>query len=130
MEEALRSLIVGNAGVAALVGNRVYWGQAPQSVNADFINLYVVSGLREYTMAGVDGLRATRVQVDCWSSKYSTAKQLSRAVATAISGYKGTPTGATFQGVFIDTERDFNGPDVGETVTRFRTSFDLEIWHS
>lgn len=129
MEEALRSLIVSDAGVGALVSTRVYWRQAPQSVDADFINLTRVSGQRDYHMASPSGLENSRVQADCWASSYSAAKAIARAVANAVSGYKGTVGGKRLQGVFIDSERDDDFETTGGRETRFRTSLDLILWH-
>ena len=129
MEEALRALIVADSGVTDLVSTRVYWRQAPQSVTGDFINLHVISAPRDYRMTGSSGLRQTRVQTDCWGSKYSTAKGIARALDAAVSGYSGTVSGKVFQGIFIDGERDDDTTDTGDTQTRFRVSLDLIIWH-
>jgi hypothetical protein len=129
MEEALRTLIVSASGVTDLVSTRVYWRQAPQSVGGDFINLHRVGGVRDYNMQGASGLVDSRVQVDCWADRYSSAKMIARAVETVVSGYSGTIGGKRLQGIFIDAERDDDTSDSGDVATRFRTSLDLLIWH-
>ena len=129
MEEALRARIAGQSGVTALVGTRIYWGLAPQSVAGDFVAMHVISGPRDYTMQAASGLRQTRVQVDCWAGTYGAAKAIARAIESAVSGFKGTVSGKTFQGIFIDAERDDDTSDTGDGVTRYRTSLDLLIWH-
>lgn len=129
MEEALRAILASDAGVAALVSSRVYWGLAPQSVTGDFLALYVVSGNRDYHMGGASGLRETRVQVDCWASSYGAAKTIARAVESAISGFSGSQSGKAFRGAFINSERDDNESDTADTASRYRTSLDLIIWH-
>lgn len=129
MEEALRSLLASVSGVTSLVSTRIYWGQAPQSVDSAFIAMNVISAPRDYKMSGSTGLRSTRVQLDCWADKYSTAKTIARAVEAAVSGYSGTVSSTVLQGIFIDNERDDETPDTGDTKTRFRTSLDLIVWH-
>lgn len=129
MEESLRTLLVSASGVTDLVSTRVYWRQAPQSVTANFINLHRVSGGRDYNMDAPSGLVSSRVQADCWASKYSEAKLIARAIEAAASGYSGTVGGTLFQGIFIDTERDDDQSDSGDVATRYRVSLDLTIWH-
>ena len=130
MEEALRSLIVANSGVTALVSSRVYWGNVPQQVaTGSWVRMNVISGVRDYHMEAPSGLVQSRVQVDCVASKYSDAKLIARAIETAISGYRGTQSGIKFGGAFIDGERDTDETPTGDTVTRFMTSLDFIIWH-
>jgi hypothetical protein len=130
MEEQLRSLIAADEGVAELVSMAVHWRLAPQSASVPFVNLSVISGERDYHMTGPSGLVNSRVQVDCWSDKYSTAKALARAVETAVSGFSGAMGSITFNSIMIDAERDDDFPATGDTGTRFRVSLDLNIWHS
>lgn len=129
MEEALRTLLVSSSAVTDLVSTRVYWGLAPQSVTGPYIALHVVSAPRDYHMAGSSGLRASRVQIDCWSNAYSTSKIIARAVESVVSGYRGTVGGKVLQGGFIDAERDDDTSDTGDTETRYRCSLDLNLWH-
>lgn len=130
MEEQLRALIAGDTGVVDLVGKAVHWRLAPQSAAVPFVNLSVISGERDYHMLGASGLVNSRVQVDCWADRYSTAKAIARAVESAVSGFVGAMGAITFDGIMIDAERDDDFPATGDTGTRFRVSLDLNIWHS
>lgn len=123
MEEQLIALLLGAAGVTALVSDRINWGTSPQGTARPYIVLHRVSGLHDYHMQGSSGYVASRVQIDVYSEKYTTTKQAARAVIAALSGYKG----GVFQGIFIDSERDLPAVDAGEVSNLFRTSIDIMI---
>lgn len=130
MEGALTALLLGNAGVTALAGQRVYWRLVPQGVaTGSWVVMHRVSGQRDYTTQAPSGLVSSRVQVDCVGASYGAAKVLARAVVAAAGGYRGTVGGMAIQGIFIDAERDDDDSNTGDVATRFRTSLDLQIWH-
>ena len=129
MEEALRTLLAADAGVAGAVGTLVFWVEAPQSVNADFINLHLVSGVPDIAMQGPTGLVESRVQVDCWAATYSAAKTIGRAVKAAVNGYRGDIGSISIRLIRIAGERDDTSPPTGDGHTRYRNSIDLLIAH-
>lgn len=130
MEEALRSILVGNSGVTALVGQRVYWRLAPQTTStASWIVMHRIGGSRDNHMQGASGLVSSGVQIDCVGGSYSAAKLAARAVVAVLSGYRATVGGMAIQGIFVRAERDDDEPATGDTATRFRTSLDVDIWH-
>jgi len=125
MEEALTTYLLANT---ALCGSRVHWMVNPQSVSTfPFMNLSVISSPREYNMAGPEDYTKSRVQIDVWAEKYSTAKTAAREIITALSGYKGTVSGVSFQGVFIDGERDLTGEKAGAEAQLYGVSVDIII---
>lgn len=107
MEEALRTMLLGNASIAALVGTRVDWGLRPQSAALPAICLTVISdGPVNHTLDGPGPSRA-RVQVDCFGVSYASAKAVSRAVRRLLDTY----SDATFLGVFLAGARDLPDDD-------------------
>lgn len=122
MEEALRSLLLASSGVTALApAARINWGTHPQGTALPGVVLNVISDAEGYTMAGRDGLSQGRVQVDCYATTYSQAKQLSRAVRAALSGYRG----GGFEGVFHSGTRDSRDGGANEADRPFRVSLDF-----
>lgn len=128
MEEDLYAFLAANAGVAAIVGDRITWGRRPQGSALPAIVLHNISSPQEYGMRG----RVTRVghlvQVDCWAADFDTAKLASRAVTAAMDLLTASPLQA-----FIESARDDNedaaGPDASGAETFFRTSLDVRVWH-
>lgn len=128
MEEALRSVMLEAADIAALVATRVHWVRSPQGSASPRIVLYRISGLRDMTMRGPSGLVASRVQVDCIGTSYGSAKAVARAVEARLSGFSGWSSGIRFDGCFLIGERDdFEDADTPDKL--FRTSLDFNIWH-
>ena len=122
MEEAISNLLLGNATVAGMVGDRVNWAARP-GADLPAITLHRITGQRDATMSGRSGLVSSTVQIDVWGSTYSQAKKLARAVIPALPQ---TP-GATLQGVFINSESDsFEGED---PTPLYRTRIDISVWH-
>ncbi|MFC5371400.1 DUF3168 domain-containing protein [Brevundimonas faecalis] len=122
MEEAISNLLLGNATVAGMVGDRVNWAARP-GVDLPAITLHRITGQRDATMSGRTGLVRSTVQIDIWGATYSQAKKLARAVVPALPQ---TP-GATLQGVFINSESDsFEGED---PTPLYRTRIDISVWH-
>jgi hypothetical protein len=129
MEEDLRTQLLANAGVAALVGKRVTWIVRPQGSELPAVVLQRISSGRDYTYQGLMPLTGALVQIDCWGGSYKDAKHLARAVIAAL-GALTTP----FQGAFVENERDtFERGDGPQTVTGpsdyYRSSLDIRLWH-
>jgi hypothetical protein len=122
MEEELRAVLLANAGVAALVPPaNVNWGSHPQGLALPGIVLNTIGDAEGYTMTGPDGLSQGRVQVDCYGTSYGQAKELSRAVIAALSGYRG----GGFQGVFRVGTRDGREGGTNEATRPSRVSLDF-----
>lgn len=129
MEEALRDYLASQAGVAALVGSRIYWAERPQASDLPAIVLHKISGVRGYTTRKADGLVRVRIQIDCWSDQYADAKAVARAVTTVLSGAIFERTGVTFRGAFVDAEQD-SREDKNGGGRISRTRVDVVIWHN
>ena len=128
MEEALLNYLLAGTALAALVGTRINWVRSAQGTLSPRVVIYKISGIRDMCFRGPTGYISTRVQVDCISTTYSSAKVTARAVETLISGYSGTTGGVNFQGIFLINERDdFFDSDTPDKL--FRTSLDFNVWH-
>lgn len=128
MEEALVGYLLAGTALAAVVGNRINWVRSPQGVLSPRIVLYKVSGLRDMCFDGPTGFVTTRVQCDCISTTYNSAKAAARALEGRLSGYSGTTGGIRFEGAFLINERDdFFDAETPDKL--FRTSLDFNVWH-
>ena len=128
MEEALLNYLLAGTALAALVGTRINWVRSPQGVSSPRVVLYKISGIRDMCFKGPTGYISTRIQADCISTSYSSAKLTARALETQLSGYSGTTGGVRFEGAFLINERDdFFDSDTPDKL--FRTSLDFNVWH-
>lgn len=127
MEIALRARLLGDAGVAALASNRVDWSVRPQGSILPAIVLTTVFDDRTQHMAGFDGYRRTRVQIDCYAAKKADAVALREAVLAAVVP-AATQGGVTFLRAFVNTVLDRG--EQTETGFIYRELIDLNLWHN
>jgi hypothetical protein len=134
MEEALTNHLLAQAGLAALVGNRITWTRRPQGSALSAIVLHVISRTPAYTMDGPTNATPQRIQTDCWAKSYAEAKAVARQVTAALSGtHPSIGDGASpetfvdFLGSFKEGERDsFEQGAGGEAL--YRVGMDFIIW--
>lgn len=127
METAFRTRLKNDAGVAALVGNRIDWGVRPQGSISPCVVLTIVSDPRPQHMGGNIDQRATRVQLDCYGPTRASVVTLREAVIAAILP-PAVVSGVDFQRAFIDTVRNFDAHT--DTGVVFRDMIDAQIWHN
>lgn len=89
MEEEFRALLLADAGVSALCGGRVNFGEQPGGTGFPAIILHTISNVTDMHMNGAGGLEQGRVQVDCFGLDYGSTKLLARAVIAALHFYRG-----------------------------------------
>lgn len=114
IRKALRSFLLADAAIVAVVVDRVYALRIPQGVNASSIVVTRVSGPGDYHMDGPSGLISARIQIDAWAATADAATTLANLVKDRIDGYRGTMgTGGnivTVHGVFVaDLREDYDG---------------------
>lgn len=124
MDTALWTLLTGTSAVAAICGQRVFWGVIPQGAAAPALTLNIISGSDAPHLRGTDGLWVYRVQVDCYAKDRPAARSLSQAVVTALNGYRAASPGIA--GIFIDgTREEFEAAATGRPS---RISHDFNIF--
>ena len=102
MEEHLQTLLSG------AVSFPIAWGTLGSGTNTPRAVMFRTSGVRDMTMSGPAGMQ-TRVQIDCYGSTFAEAITASRAIRTALEGYRGGP----IQGAFLQSTRDQFDDDAG-----------------
>jgi hypothetical protein len=123
MEEEFRAILTGAAAVTALApASRINFVSHPQGAPLPGVVLTVVTDFENMTMRGPDGLSQGRVQADCYAMTYTQAKQLSRAVRAALSGY----SGGGFSLVEHVATRDGREGGSNEAERPFRVSLDFQ----
>lgn len=127
METALRARLLADTGVKALAGNRTFWTVRKQGSPLPCVVLNTVADNRTQHMAGFNGFRSTRVQVDCYAADKAGAAALREAVIAALVP-ETTISGVTFLRAFVNSVLDRGE----ETDAGFihRELVDLNIWHN
>jgi hypothetical protein len=124
---ALVERLEADAGVAAIVGQRIYWIQRPQGTEVPSVVMRFAGGVEVENLENDDpDYSETNVRVDCFGRSNVEAKALARAVRDALK-----PAGA--QDDFQFDESTISRPiDLGEPGVagwQHRAALDCVIRH-
>lgn len=124
---ALRSLLLGDAAVAALVVDRVFPIRMPQGTKVASLVYTRVSGGTDYTMQGASGYARSRMQIDAWAPTADAATALANRVKDCLSGFTGAVGNPSvfIQGAFCTDERE----QYDDVVQLYGVSRDYFIHH-
>ena len=112
MESGLYSYLISNAGVIAVLGDRLYPVVVPESPTFPVAAFSVLSKVPVYTADGNSGFINYRVQFDTYGNTYADAKAVQFAITTAIDSYTGTlPDGTVVGNVMQVSARDLYDSD-------------------
>ena len=128
MEYALIAKLLATVGITGITGTRSNWSRRPQGEALPAIVLHRIDGAPDYHLQAPSGLVESRVQMDCWGDDYVAAKDLARAVETALSGQAFVQGAIRFDVILIVDERDSTFDEAPDTF--FRTSLDLIVRHA
>ncbi|CAK0778999.1 conserved hypothetical protein [Gammaproteobacteria bacterium] len=110
IEEAIYSLLTGDAGIAAVVSTRVYPVTLPQNAVLPAIAFTRISTSRALTHDGSTQIAESSFQISCFHTNVKSAKTLAGLVRAKLHGYKGTVGSDVIQVTEVVDE----GPDIWE----------------
>lgn len=125
IEEDIVNRMLADATIAGLVGVRIFPGQVPQGQPLPAIVFNVISRTPLYDDQGESGLDNMRIQIDSWSTVYTQARQVSRAVRASLSAWFDDLNNARY--MELDNERDLQEAGSNEAEYRFRVSQDYMV---
>lgn len=107
LESDMRTYLLAQAGIAALVGDRVTpFGKRLQGDALPAITYQLVGGPpTHYSHNGASDYEAS-YQFDCWTDDGDEAIALATELQTALDGYRGTWGVHRIGSVFLTTELD------------------------
>ena len=130
LEKAVRSVLVNDATVAALVVARVYPQRRPMGTAVPALIYQNVYSETNQAVATQGGLKRTRLSIFCIDRTYAAVKTLRNAVEGALINYSGTLEGETIDSLRLESAIDIDETNepAGE-FGYFRTILDFVIWH-
>ncbi|WP_289107034.1 DUF3168 domain-containing protein [uncultured Bilophila sp.] len=107
-----------DAGLSALVGNKVFALVIPQGTKLPCITFQRIGGMPANTLSGHSGLEEIDLQIDVWARDYDEAKAIAKAVRAAMPS-----SGPRFSAHLIEDQ------DLYEDGTNyFRVSMEFKVW--
>lgn len=129
--EGVRTHLLADAAIAALVGTRVRPDGFAQGETLPAVAMWSVSGESEEHLAGGAGLGHMRLQVDCMAGTRLAANSLAELVRTRLQGARGLMGALWVDGCTVDggPRYDRDQPLDGSDEWRYITSRDYGIAH-
>ena len=107
-----------DAGLSALVANKVFALVIPQGTKLPCITFQRIGGMPANTLSGHSGLEEIDLQIDVWARDYDEAKAIAKAVRAAMP-----PSGPRFSAHLIEDQ------DLYEDGTNyFRVNMEFKVW--
>ena len=117
-ETALLRTLREDAGLSALVGNKVFPLAIPAGNYLPCVTFQRIGGMPANTLSGHSGLEEIDLQIDVYAKNYGEAKAVAKAVRAAMP-----PSGDVFGAHLIDDQ------DLYEDGTNyFRVSMEFKVW--
>ena len=139
IEQGLVKLIQSNSGVQAVLASGTpgispggYLDALPKDEPLPSWIYRVISIVPQYGLLGQPGLTFMRYQVDCFSYDRPGVVNLTKAIFSALSGYKGTlsdPDSTGVDSVFWSDEMDFDF-DPNSRIFRRMIEFEINFYRS
>lgn len=110
IEEVLHTRLSGFAGLATLVGDRVYPNIMPQNVTLPAVSFRRVTSRRERAMVADPGIVRGRFQFDAWASTYDAARDVREQIRLALERWD-TTVDTAVDTIFVESEVDLYEDD-------------------
>jgi len=95
-----------DAGISALVSNRIFPDQLPQKVTLPAISYQRIAGQSIRSHSGAGSIEKATIQVSAWAKKPTQARAVAQAVIDALNGQTWTEDGTKVSKCFKDIEMD------------------------
>jgi hypothetical protein len=124
MEALLRALIVGNAGMIALVApSSVVWSHLPQTTPRPAIVLYRISGAPGLHMQGSDNLLNATVQIDIQATTVASMWEIRDELVDLLHAHSDD----SLRLISMNSERQ-SSELLGTNTLIHKCSMDFDVW--
>jgi len=127
MEEALTARLLAAPGVAAIFGDAIHWGIAPQGTPLPYLVLTIITPGREYTHDGADQTGNPRTQFSAYGNTAAEALAGQKAVRDLIE-QPGVVGAVRFTPAIQASERGPTDEDLGGGRKAKRYDWDYFVW--
>ncbi|EQB03681.1 hypothetical protein [Sphingobium sp. HDIP04] len=123
----LRSRLVANAAISAIVGPRIYWNKRKQGDPLPAMVLYKITPGNQYTFDGDSGLYGSHIQFDSIGLEVRDFEPLFDALKAEMEQPR-TVGQTAFSMSFLEGERDMPFVDVDGVGAVGGISADFFVW--
>jgi hypothetical protein len=106
IEGALLAKLTGAAGLAALVGTRVYALEAKQGDALPLVTFQRISGERFHAWGADAAVKGSMWQFDAWGRTYDEACDVADQIELALSRFSGTVDTTVISDILFESDTD------------------------
>lgn len=126
----LRSALLMNTTVAALVAERVHPVMAPGKPTLPFIVYRRVGIQRSQALGGPMGLPRLTLEFNIYGATYDSARQVADAVRACLDGYGGSLENTTVEQTSLESESDdFVSLAGAELPAVYAVTQNYDVWY-
>ena len=111
IESALLTQMLATSALTNLVGQRIYYSNAPQHVDKPYIVFFKISGKRDQTQTAAMAFCNASIQFSVFAETYTSAKAVAAQIQALFQSYSGTLSSTHINAAFYDNETDFYEQD-------------------
>ena len=121
IEDGLRTHLIADSPVTALVVARIYPIKLPQEPTYPCLTYEIVSDIPYRGLSGDHDKEVIRARIHCWAETFAGATDLARKVRTALADFSGTMGSTVVSSVKFETWSDLfeDTPEVYRRVADF-----------
>lgn len=130
--DGLKTLLLADAGVSALLGSRLYSVVLPRSYQFPASVYHVYGTSLTYTFAGPDNVAETLVQYDVYGVDATSTRNVADAIRGVLDSYTGTlANGMNVQAVYLQQDLDMpHVPDAAAKGVTYHIVLQFRVIHT
>lgn len=130
LEKAIRSVLINDAPITALLSARVYPQRRPTKTALPAIVYQMVFQSINQALEAQSGIRRSRMSIEVMDDTYGDTKILRAAVEAALIDYSGTVEDEIIHSTRLESSVDIDeANDPASQFGTYRTIMDFIIWH-
>ena len=129
IEEALTAYLLAHTGLAALVGTKIYWHEAPQGTALPFVIGQNVSDVKNPIHGGISTLENPNHQFTAYAATKKSAKAIAKQIKAALLGYSGTLSGVQIHNIQLLNELSTLEKSADGTTKVYATDLEFQVFY-
>jgi len=127
IDEALRTYLLTQAGLTALISQRIFPNELPQGITLPAVTYIQISDIKEHTLTGQLELEHPMIQYTVYAALPSTARPVANQIKSAMKDYSGTLSGLVIQKMELQNELSGLESSSDGTIKTYTVDLEYEI---
>lgn len=126
LDGGLRTFLLGDSAVKALVGDRIHRLRLPEPAKYPAAVINLISTVPDHDFDGDAGLDRHRIQIDCYADTLDAAAGLGRTLRARLDSFTGMAGSSPVPCAHLLTVQEL----YDQEVKKYRVLTDWHVWES